>query len=665
MRDFQVARYIKKWLALILIFFVLMTFVFYSLFTSMQTYTASAVIRYSNKGASDGLTPSGEEIDIKEIYSSSVMTRVIQNLNLDINEYSIDKLSSSIEVSPVEKVESEAIKSALNEKGEEYKEKPTDYVVRFTAGSEASNEFARSVLNEVLDVYFSDYSERYVNVAAINNRTDEVLQGNYDYIEIMENLRESIDDTLTTLGIRDQSAPYFRSVSTGYSFGDLINEFGFLKDVEISKAFSDILKNQISKDKEVLLDKYQNRIVNYNLDIESEGKSVTAMLNIIDAYVQKMRDSGNTGITYDYILPDVYDNTRTDPLTGIRETSDKTVEYDKLLQSWIERKENEQFAIVDVAYCTYIIEELTAEKDISPEYRAQMEQDIQGLITSISAQMNNLYDVIEQTNEEYNAYIGALNISVLSSAAAYEKINVKLYTFIVSIFFLVLGCCGAILLGRLGDIVEYMFYIDRKLGCSNRLACDRYIDTHSNEVLSDHFGCISLRIKNQREMNEKYGRNASDSAAKQLKTILESLLSGVGRENFIGYNGGGHFIAFSEQISTREIDDLQNRIRILLLQDSVLNEMDINYFIGALVTKRAGIHSIRTLLTKTIESSVDFPPKTEDKVHNQAEYEPEDTEYKPAYEPQTEQEYEPEYEEYKPKYKPEHEQDLGREHIDP
>lgn len=609
MREFQIARYIKKWLALILLFFVLMTVGFYQMFRSMQTYTASAVIRYSNKGAPDGLTPSGEEIDVTEIYSSSVMTKVIQNLKLDLSRYSIDKLSSSITVSPVEQEEREAIQSALNEKGEEYKEKPTEYIVSFTADSSESSEFARSVLNELLDVYFSDYSERYVNVAAVNNRTDEILQNNYDYIEIMENLRGSIDDTLEALKVSDENAPYFRSVSTGYSFGDLINEFGFLKDIEISKVFSDILENQITKNKEVLVTKYQNRISNYTLNMESEAKSVVSMMEIINAYVEKMRASGNTDLTYDYILPDVYDNAVIDPETGEKQSSDKTVEYDKLLSGWIERKESEQFAVIDMAYCAYIIEEITADKQLSPGQSALVEEEIKARITGISARMNNLYDAIEQANDEYNAYIGAQNIAVLSSAAAYEAVNVKLYTVIAGIFFLVIGCCGAVLLGRLGDIVEYLFYSDRKLGCSNRMACDRYIDKHSAGVLSEHFGCVTLRVKNQRELNEAHGRNAGDSAIKQVKGILQSLLDGVSREYFLGYNGGGQFIAFAERISSVEMEDLIGKIQILLLEDAVLSGMNVEYSIGAGVSGEAGIYSIRALLTGTMQSSVNFSTK--------------------------------------------------------
>lgn len=600
MKEFQITRYIQKWLLPILLFFVLMTGFFYRMFLSMQTYTASAVIRYSNAEAVDGLTPSNEPIDVTEIYSSSVITRVVQNLKLDQDKYSIDKLASGVTVTPIEKTETETIKEALNEQGEKYEEKPTDYIVSFTADSKGSNEFARSVLNEILDVYFSDYSERYVNVATINNRTDEALQSGYDYIEIMENLQGSIQETLDALNERNENAPYFRSVSTGYTFSDLINEFSFLKNVEISKAFSDILKNQLSKNKEVLITKYQNRISNYNLNQESEEKSVKSVLNIINAYVRKMRASGNTNITNDYILPDVYDKNQTDD-SGEKIESDKTVEYDKLLKSWIEHKEKAAYAAIDITYCNYMIGEFTKKNEIPPEEYEQFKGQMEGTIQSISTKMNGLYDKIEQANGEYNAYIGALNITVLSSAAAAEKINIKLYTALIGLFFLVIGCCGAIVLGRIGDIVEYMFYMDRNIGCSNRVACDRYIDSMSAAILNDHFGCVSLRITNQKELNQKYGRERCDEAMREIKNVLERLFGRAG--TFIGYNGGGQFLLFSESVPAGKMEEALKKLKFLLKEDTACKELDIQYLIGGSVSGELGIFQIRSLITKAIENS--------------------------------------------------------------
>ena len=50
---------------------------------SKQTYTAQTVLRYSNSEASNGLTPSGDSLDVSEIYSSKVITGVLEDLDLN------------------------------------------------------------------------------------------------------------------------------------------------------------------------------------------------------------------------------------------------------------------------------------------------------------------------------------------------------------------------------------------------------------------------------------------------------------------------------------------------------------------------------------------------------------------------------------------------------
>ena len=74
MKNFQLFRYLKKWMPLIVLFFAVMTVFSYQLLHSRQTYIASAVIEYQKMGqeeesepTEDGKAPDGMPIDVTEI----------------------------------------------------------------------------------------------------------------------------------------------------------------------------------------------------------------------------------------------------------------------------------------------------------------------------------------------------------------------------------------------------------------------------------------------------------------------------------------------------------------------------------------------------------------------------------------------------------------------
>ena len=63
-----------------------------------------------------------------------------------------------------------------------------------------------------------------------------------------------------------------------------------------------IYKYQITKNKTVLVSDYTTRIDNNSIQNTKEESIVEDTIGVIDAYVDKMRESGNTNITYEYIL---------------------------------------------------------------------------------------------------------------------------------------------------------------------------------------------------------------------------------------------------------------------------------------------------------------------------------------------------------------------------
>ena len=114
MKKFNPWAYIRKFQYLIVAFALLAGIVFYTLVIPFQTYTASAIIEYTNEGASTGLAPDGTEIDTSEIYSVSVMQGVFERMGLDYSEYNLDEFRSRVSVAEIRSEEEIAIQEAQN-----------------------------------------------------------------------------------------------------------------------------------------------------------------------------------------------------------------------------------------------------------------------------------------------------------------------------------------------------------------------------------------------------------------------------------------------------------------------------------------------------------------------------------------------------------------------
>ena len=654
MKPFQILRYLKKWRWLIIILFVCLTAASYFVLRDRQTYSASIVIEYTNNNANNGYAPDGTWIDTTEIYSSANVKKVMENLGLSYEDFNLDTLCSSISVTPVVSEQEESIQEAVNLEGEEYTAQPTVYIVTCKLDSSGSEELARNILNELMDVYFSDYSVRHINEGQISNNIRNIAAGDYDYIEIVEKMEGYIADTLSSLNVRYGQASDFRSSRTGYSFRDLWAEFSLIYQTEIPNYYSLILGNQLTKDKDTLINKYEDRVGRYDLSAQDAQNNIDDTDLVIDSYVNKMRESGNTNIDSEYILPDVYDQELYDGETQTYSDTDRTVNYDELLLAWTDAKNTKDEAAIDSAYCQYILnlyrnndstlkavsldkgteyeqpapaaaegdeaaeegaealsEESAAEgTDVTMETEDGEEvvvlnhistgtataEDIEKDLQELTEKLNGLYAIVDTTNEEYNEYQGASNIRTRSSTSAYEGFNLKLYMIVVAVFFLLLGCGGAILLGRLGDILDYMFLRDRTTGCMNRVSFDNYIHDRENGVIALNTCCLSLQITNQLELNQSFGREETNRALRTVSQVLRDCFEGR-PEAFVAYNGSGQFWVFYQDDSGSNVDQEAERLAEILRQS--LENIPMKYLMGAAKAEDEVVFRIRKLISVT------------------------------------------------------------------
>ncbi len=618
MKNFQIMRYLKKLLPIFVVFCLVATYAINFKLKGSNTYVASEVIHYNDPAAEQGLTPTGSKLDVNEIKSSAVMSKVVDKMGLT-GIYSVDSLISRVSITPLPDEDKIAQKEAKLEEGEEYIYEPSTYIVSFTATNNEGPDFARTILDETLDVYFAEYSQKYVNVAPVKNVIDDLENENYDYIEMLEIIDMGIDETLNTLYQRMEQNPYYRATNTGASFSDLADEFNYLRNVRLSALFSKIYKNQITKNKTILVSDYTTRIDNNNILNTKEESIVKDTVDVIDAYVEKMRESGNTNITYEYILDNVHERNLVDGSGNPITSGDQTVTYDELIYSWRDHNETKEYSIIDTAYCQYIIETfsactgkcngkecLTSSQtctELHDENYKELKKEIDTEIESLISDLTKLYNTTMNTNDEYNQYLGASYISVLSTASVKPSINVNLYT-LIAFFFLVILCCGgAIVLGRMGDIISYIFYTDHLTELNNRAYFDKYLKSMDKKLLDNGTVYCMVEIANLGAINNEYSRQIGDGIIKMFTTYLKESFGKTNAE-FV-YNGNGSFVIMAKDSDYITVEDILRLFGLRLDEREDYQNIKIEYKVGIAETFKEN-QTARRLLSETIKNKKDF-----------------------------------------------------------
>lgn len=602
MKSFNIIRYLKKWWPLIALMSFCAGVFFMRYATSNQSYTAQSIIKYNYSKAEDGKTPSGEDLDVSEIFSSTVVKEAIENLGLTVN---VDTIRSGGTVTGIVPDDVTKTQEAKIDKGEDVEEyHSTEYIVKLSVSSDYSTEYVRTMLDEILSCYFANFGEKYVDYSTIPNNAAALDGQGYDYIEQAEILNDTVAQITENLGNCQAAHPEFVSSTTGLSLSDLLDEYNYVSDVEIPYLFSEILGGKLTQNREVLLKKYQERYNTYVMDGDVDSEKVAAVLEVIQSYGNKNKDgslyyqrgarSGTDDDTGGFVLSDVYEED-----TNI----DRTTVYDNLISDYVTILNRKSNNVIDAAYCQYIINVFRGasdSSDVSDENQAFTDQAVEQEIAALQGRLNTLYETLSLTMKEYNEYCGAVNLGVLASTTVSEKINVKLYILLGVAVFFILGICGAILLGRIQDFVEYLFFTEQSLDMPNRTACDLFIRNNSSRVLPDDTVCVVVELANLSQINTVYGRERGNAMLGQFADFLKEASATCGT---IYYNGGQQFIGFFDQCRMEDAESFADYFhRLIAAYNAESTEATYEYVIGISESKANNAYSIRALLREALRS---------------------------------------------------------------
>lgn len=613
MKDFQILRYLKQFKFLIAIGSIVAGLLFYYVANNkLQSYTASTVIEYTNAEAEQGLAPDGTKIDTSEIYGSYIISRVIQNLGIDPSTANMDSIRRSISITSIITDEQQQIFDGKVNQGEDASLIATRYMITFTSGVDHNKDYPRTMLNEILDVYSAYYGETHVNSARSANGVNDIYSKGYDYIEMMDVIDDSITTTLGTLDGKISGDSKFRSSSTGSSFSDLFWEYQLLQNIQVPKITAEILANKVTKDRDVLLNKYRNRNNNLAIENSASEEETQKILGVIDSYVDMMDGSGNTNITSEYILQDVYDDTDEDPN---KTKADQTTSYDKLLTRYVEDRTGSTANEIDAAYNQYILDTFQDAPEKSPQDQQEhVESEIRALVDKI----NQLYADMGLTTDEYNEYLGAANISVLSSVGVTEKVSVTKFTLMIVVVFGVFGCLGAIALGRLWDIVEYYMFTNKTVNLPNRARCDHFIADMENKMLSNSYVCAAFQLTNLREENQRLGRSAGNQMMKTFARVLSEVFP-ASQNVFVAYNDAGQYLVFADDYNPEHVKAAIAQMRTVVAQKCENEAFAIEYREGYACSGEDQCFYIRRLLALALRRLNEKPAKRENASEDKTE----------------------------------------------
>lgn len=563
MRNFEILRYLKRFSLLIFLVSLAGAVLIYQYADSKQEYTASVVIRYTNSAIADGLAPDGSPLDVNEIYSSTVISQAMDALGASGR---LSSIRSSITVTPVISEDQQTINDALLEKGEEVTYFPDTYRVSLVVSGKDGSGYARNMLDAIIQSYCTYYTEKYVEQKLSLNPSSNLLESGYDYYECVRILENDTTDMQNYLLAKRESYPDFRSSQTGYTYADLCDIYSDFKKYTIPQLYAHVLDGPQVRDGTVLREFLANTITEALQYEQVTGERLNSIQSLLDEYVVK-----NAGLLESYFIEGGDTVSSSYILNNIEEAGagDKAqTTYDGLILQLVDLNKDIVASQIDRQFQEEI---LTSFQNVDFGGTTEQHAEMTRLINSYQAQLKRYYEIINDTSKELNLYISADYLKMISSVRVSQSINIKLYLALALVLFFVIGCCGAIVLGRTSDIVDYLLYTDKKSGLPNREKLNVFISGMADKILPEDYTCFALQLDNLSDLTKRFGYTVGDGILKDFSGLLQLMGDTNG---MVGYNGVGKFLAFFSECSARKAEVM---IRILHEQVDEYNKLNPEY----------------------------------------------------------------------------------------
>ena len=331
----------------------------------------SATVNFSYDGVESGLDPDGNRFDPMEMKSGALVEQALEALGESVTPEDAARVQDALIIQS--NVPSDAFENIVGNASIYGKELstltevkssayfPTQYTLTLhyrDAG--LTKRQSELFLGELLKAYERNFYETYGYNLSFERILSAIDYESYDYIESVEILRDRLSSFrayLTQLEQKDNTR--FVSRETGYSFATLVGAIDTIQAEDVQWLNSYIISNNLSKDKDNLIDYYQYKIQDAERTLEQRQSRLYTLNELIENYVKTnavfssvaSEDAGRENASaafYEFSQPsEMYDsliNQKVDCQTDISSTQEQIALFERRIQRL---RDNESSGSVD------------------------------------------------------------------------------------------------------------------------------------------------------------------------------------------------------------------------------------------------------------------------------------------------------------------------------
>lgn len=366
-----------------------------------------AVISFQYDGIEEGLDPNGASFDINKLKAPVVIQAALDELGIT-DEISVEDVRQNISIEGVIPTDAVERITAMNEaasKDVSYYEKildvsyyPSQYIVYLQKLHGMSGSRTSEVLNAVLAAYKDWFLKTYANTTVLTVTGNLVNYQDYDYTEAVDLISSQIDIMEDYVTERDTEAPDFRSANTGLSFSDIETSLSTLKKIDLANLQSYVESNNLTKDKDKLVEYYNYNIQQYNLELSTLRTQLSDVQSSIDSYQKD---------------PVVVVSNQ-DSVQQIEQTNEY---YDTLVAQKLDLSSQIAEITTKITKTNALLAKLNEGDVVGEAARADE------MLSSIVETLKKWSDLIEQTADEYYDTALFSNAYKISVPAQYQSLN--------------------------------------------------------------------------------------------------------------------------------------------------------------------------------------------------------------------------------------------------
>lgn len=326
-------------------------------FFSADRQVVNALVNFSYDGVESGLDPMGNRFDEQEIKGAEQIRAAATNAGLTLSDEDAEAVRDALEVRGVMPKDifqrmlerrsiygEDEIETAENMRDDAYF--PSQYAIafRYQRAGLTADEGTR-FLQELLAVYERYFYERYGYSASLEQSVSGIDYGEYDYINAVDILGDrlsSLRSYLAGLALKDNTR--FVSAQTGYSFSDLLDAIDTIQSEDINWITSYITSNNITKNRQDLIDYYLYRIQDAEREMEQRNSRLYTLTEQIESYVKTNAillgvsdaQAGSPSVNYEFsqqsAMYDALINEKISCETAISETQERIGLYQQRME---------------------------------------------------------------------------------------------------------------------------------------------------------------------------------------------------------------------------------------------------------------------------------------------------------------------------------------------